>query len=130
MIKIKRKEKYKLWESFIFAFRGIGKTIKKERNLKIHLIATTLAIFLAIVLKISRIEWLILILTIATIISAEIINAAIEAICDLLRFKLDLTYLETYWIRNFAAGAVMVLAIGAIIIGLIIFGPKILNLLS
>lgn len=130
MIKIKRKKKYRLWESFIFAFRGIGKAIKKERNLKIHLVAAILAIFLAIVLKISRIEWLILVLTIAIIISAEIFNAAIESICDLLRFKLNLSYLETYWIRNFAAGAVLVLALASLMVGLIIFGGKIFSFWS
>lgn len=125
MIQIKRKKKYLLWESFIFAFRGIGRTIKKERNVKIHLFMGSLAVTLAFLLKISATEWIVLLLLIAAIISAEIMNAAVEAVCDLLRFKLDLAYLETYWIRNFAAGAVMILALAAVIIGVIIFGPKI-----
>jgi diacylglycerol kinase (ATP) len=129
MIQIKRKAKYKLWESFIFAFRGIGRAIKKERNVKIHLVAASLATLAGLLLKISVVEWIVLLLLIASIISAEIMNAAVEAVCDLLRFKLDLAYLETYWIRNFAAGAVMVLALAAVIIGVIIFGPKLLAIL-
>jgi len=122
---MKKKKKYKLIESITFAFRGIFKAIKKERNIKIHLGAATLATLLGLVLKISSIEWLILVLIISLVIAAEIFNTTLEAISDLLRFKLKLSYYETYWIRNFAAGAVMVLAIGAIIIGMIIFLPKI-----
>ncbi|GAG45282.1 unnamed protein product, partial [marine sediment metagenome] len=45
------------------------------------------------------------------VIAGEIFNSSIEAVCDLMRFKLKLSYYETYWIRNFAAGGVMVLAI-------------------
>lgn len=120
------KKHYSLPESIGFAFRGIGKAIKKERNLKIHLTATMLLIFFGIRLKISVLEWIILVFVCAQIIAFEILNSSIEAVCDLLRFKLNLTYLETYWVRNFAAGAVMVLAIAAVIIGALIFGPKLL----
>lgn len=124
--KMKKQKKYKLIESITFAFRGIFKAVKKERNIKIHLGAMVLAVIFGIVLKISRFEWLILILIISLVIAAEIFNTTLEAVCDLMRFKLKLSYYETYWIRNFAAGAVMVLAIGAIIIGMIIFLPKVL----
>ena len=120
-----KRKKYKILDSFVFAFKGIGKTIKRERNVKIHLTATSLAITLGFILKISRLEWLAIIIVISMVIAAEIMNSAIEAVCDLLRFKLKLDYYETYWMRNFAAGSVMVLAIGAAIIGLIIFLPKI-----
>lgn len=123
---MKIKKKYPLLESFRFAFRGIFKAIKKERNVKIHLGAMVLAVLLGIVLKISCFEWLIIVIAIVMVIAGEIFNSALEAVCDLLRFKLNLSYYETYWIRNFAAGAVMILAIGALIIGIIIFGPKIL----
>jgi diacylglycerol kinase len=126
MVEIKRKKKYKLWESIIFAFRGIGKAIKKERNLKIHLGAGFLAVLLGFLLKISVWEWLVMVMVIASVIAMEIFNAAVEAVCDLMRFKLNLTYYETYWVRNFSAGGVMVLAIAALIIGGIIFGPKLI----
>jgi len=121
----KKSKHFPFYKSLTFAFKGIVQTIKKERNLKIHLGAATLAILLGLGLKISSFEWLVLVITISIVISAEIMNSAIEAICNLLRFKLNLAYLETYWIRNFSAGAVLTLAIGAIIIGLIIFSPKI-----
>jgi diacylglycerol kinase len=123
--KVKKQKKYPLINSITFAFKGIFKAIKKERNIKIHLGAMVLAVILGIILKINSFEWLVLVLIISFIISAEIFNTTLEAICNLLRFKLKLSYYETYWIRNFAAGAVMILAIGAIIIGMIIFLPKI-----
>jgi undecaprenol kinase len=123
-----KRKKYPILKSFSFAFRGIFKAIKRERNIRIHLAAGFIAIILGLVLKISLFEWLVLILLIAVIISAEIMNSAIEAAADMLRFKLNLNYYETYWIRNFAAGSVMVLAVAAVIIGLLIFVPKLLNL--
>ena len=122
---MKRKEKYLLLTSIGFAFKGIFKAIKKERNLKIHLFMASLAVLMGIVLKISCFEWLIMVMVIAMVIAGEIFNSSVEAVCDLMRFKLKLSYYETYWIRNFAAGAVMVLAIGALVAGLIIFLPKI-----
>jgi len=124
---MKIKKKYCLLESFSFAFKGIFRAIKKERNLKIHLGAAILAIMLGIVLKITPVEWLVLVIVIVLVIAGEIFNSSIEAVCDLLRFKLNLSYYETYWIRNFAAGAVMVLAIGSLVVGIIIFAPKIIS---
>jgi len=120
-----KKQKYPFFASISFAFKGIFKAIKKERNLKIHLFMGSLAVLLGLVLKISCFEWLVIVIVIAMVITGEIFNSSLEAVCDLLRFKLNLSYYETYWIRNFSAGAVMVLAIGALIIGLIIFLPKI-----
>lgn len=122
---MKKQKRYPLYQSISFAFKGIFKAIKKERNLKIHLGAGSLAVLLGITLKISSLEWLVIIITIAIVIGGEIFNSSIEAVCDLIRFKLKLSYYETYWIRNFSAGAVMVLALGALIIGFIIFWPKI-----
>ena len=123
---MKKAKKHPLSKSFSFAFRGIYKAIQKERNIKIHLVAAVLTIILGIILKISTLEWLVLILTIGVVISAEVMNSSIEAVCNLLKAKLDLSYYETYWARNFSAGAVMVLAITSVVIGLIIFLPKIL----
>lgn len=121
----KTRNHYHLYESIGFAFRGIAKAIKKERNLKIHLVMASLAVGLGVCLKISSIEWLVLVLIISMVISVEIFNSSLEAFCDLMRSRLNLDYYETYWIRNFSAAAVLVLAIGAVIIGLIIFLPRI-----
>lgn len=122
-----RTKKYSLFQSLSFSFKGIIKAVGKERNLKIHLALASVAVFLGIMLKISKFEWLVLVLIIGLVIGLEIFNSALEAICDLLRFKLKLSYYETYWIRNFSAGAVMILALSALILGIIIFLPKLLG---
>lgn len=122
---INKGKKYKIFESIGFAFRGILKAFEKERNVKIHIGATVLVCILGIAYKISVFEWLVLVLTIMVVIAAEIINSSIEACANLVRDRLNLSYWETYWIRNFASGGVMVLALGALIIGAIIFFPKI-----
>jgi undecaprenol kinase len=123
-----KKRRYSLFESINFAIRGVVKAVKKERNLKIHLLASVLVSIVGILLKISTYEWLLVIILIISIISTEIMNSAVEAACNLIRDRLNLSYYETYWIRNFSAGAVIVLSAGAVIIGLIIFIPKIINL--
>ena len=112
-----------LSSSFGFAFSGIWFTIKKERNIKIHLLATILAILAGIYFKISRTEWLVLVLIISLVLAAEVFNSAIEGICNLLKEKLNLNYNQTTLIRNFSAGAVLILAIGSVILGIIIFLP-------
>ncbi len=108
---------------FRFAFSGIWFIVKKERNLKIHLLAAILVILAGIYFGISRLEWLVLVLVISLVLAAEIFNSVIEEICNLLKEKLNLDYNQTTLIRNFSAGAVLILAIGSVILGLIIFLP-------
>lgn len=101
--------------------------VKKERNMKIHLSAAFLVVVLGLLLGISRIEWLVITLIIFMVLAAEMVNSAIEEICDLLVKKLDLKYSETKWVRDMAAGAVLLLAIASVIIGMLVFLPKLLS---
>lgn len=123
------RKKHSLLSTFSFAFNGIWQMIKEERNIKIHLVFALLAIILGLILGISKNEWLVLILIIFMVLAAEIFNSAIEEICDLLKEKLNLDYQETTTIRNISAGAVLLLAICSIILGLIIFISRLLFLL-
>lgn len=110
-------------KSLACAFRGVLKVIKKERNIKIHLSFALLAIFLGIVLQIDSLSWVVILLTIGIVLSAEIANSAIEGICNLLREKLKLGYEETTFIRDASAGAVLILAIASVLIGFLVFFP-------
>jgi diacylglycerol kinase (ATP) len=121
----KRNKRPKLFASIRFAFYGIWKAVKKERNIKIHLGMMSLALILGAVLKISRIEWIILTILFGLVIGGEIFNSALEALSDLVRDRLNLDYYETYWVRNLAAGGVMIFALAALVAGLIIFLPRI-----
>ncbi len=111
--------------SFKFAFRGIFKAVCQERNLKIHLLAAFVVLILGFILHISNLEWLVLVITIGLVISLEIFNASLEELSNVIKKELKLDYGATTIPRDFAAGAVLVLAITSVVIGLIIFLPKI-----
>lgn len=117
----KKIKKSTLLSSFRFAFSGIWQVFKKERNLKIHFLAALMIIILGLLFGFSKAEWLVIILLIGVVFTAEILNSAVESICDLLKEKLKLEYQETTYIRNASAGAVLVMAIVAVLIGLLVF---------
>jgi diacylglycerol kinase len=112
--------------SFKFAFQGIYDLIRTEPNAQIHTVATIAAIIAGFALRISSIEWCLVIFAIASVLSAEAINTVIEKLTD----HLFPEYHETAkFVKDVAAGAVLFFAIAAFIVGLIIFLPKIIALL-
>ena len=113
--------------SFKYAFEGIITSIGTERNMKIHVTIGTLVIILGFLLKISQLEWFIIIMLIAAVISAELFNTAIEVVVDMITLEKNENAKRA---KDIAAGAVLTVAIGAAIIGLMIFVPKIIVLLK
>ena len=113
----------KLLKSFKYAFEGIFIGIKEEQNMKIHITIMILVIIFGIVLKISKIEWITCILLFGLVISMELINTAIENTVDLITKEKNE---QAKIAKDVAAGAVLVSAIVSVIIGLIIFVPKIM----
>ncbi len=109
-------------KSFAFALRGIKLILKTQHNFAVQLFIIILVIILGILLKISEIEWLFLILSSGMVIMAEAFNTAFE-------FDIDLTsptfhpYAKDT--KDVAAGAVLISVVVAVIIGLIIFLPKV-----
>lgn len=107
-------------QAFHHAFSGLGYVIRTQRNAWIHALATSLVFILAFWLRITILEWTILILTIGTVWTAEFINTALEAVVDLASpNKHPLAKVG----KDVGAGAVLVAAISSIIIGLLILGP-------
>ena len=100
----------------------------KERNVKIHLVITIFVLITSLLLKISRLEFIIILILIALVISAELFNTAIEEICDTITASLKLHYVDTTFPRDLAAGGVLVVASIAALVGLLIFIPKLLTL--
>lgn len=98
-----------------------------ERNFRIHLVATFIAIVLGLLLKVSPQEWLALILTIAFVLSLELLNSALESLSD--EVSSDYSPLIKR-AKDCAAGAVLIAALASLFIGGIIFLPKLLGLLS
>lgn len=108
--------------SFKYAFRGIFRTIKEEKNIKIHILAVIVVIIMGVIYKISTTEWIICLILFGLVISSEIINTSIERTVDLVsKEKSDLAEMA----KDAAAGAVLVNAIVAAIIAGIIWIPKI-----
>ncbi|MDJ1466502.1 diacylglycerol kinase family protein [Cytophagaceae bacterium DM2B3-1] len=112
----------KTFRSFRFAIRGIGFVIQYENNTRIHLLASLAAIIAGMLLKLNYIEWTIIITQIVLVWSAEAFNSAIEKIVDFISPDF---HPKAGAIKDIAAGAVLFIAIGAAITGLIIFGHKI-----
>ena len=121
LVEIRRKRK-RLRNSFKYAFAGIIEAWKTEQNLKIHFIIMILVIIAGFVFKIAIMEWLICLLLFALVISLELINTAIETTVDIAMPEINE---KAKYAKDIAAGAVLFSAIISVIVGLIIFLPKI-----
>ncbi|MEO7264921.1 MAG: diacylglycerol kinase family protein [Ferruginibacter sp.] len=117
----------RLIKSFSFAISGINHCFSKEPNFYIHILLATAALSLSILLEISRIEFIVVILCIAVVLAAEMINTAIEQICNRVTRERDT---EIKIIKDISAGAVLVTAIASLVCGLIIFVPKLYALVN
>lgn len=122
-----RQEYKKLINSFKYAIEGIISSFKTERNMKIHVLAMIVIIALGLFFKLNKVEWCFIIIAIASVISAELFNTAIETVVDMVSPERNP---KAKLAKDIAAGAVLVVAIGAAIIGFIIFGPQIINVFS
>lgn len=121
MVELRRKRK-KLRNSFKYAFQGIEEAWKTEQNLKIHFMIMALVIIAGFIFKISLMEWMVCLLLFAIVISLELINTAIETTVDIAMPEINE---KAKYAKDIAAGAVLFSAMISIIIGLIIFLPKI-----
>ena len=117
----------KLLRSFSFAVNGVKTCFASEANFKIHTVFAMLAIGFGFILNISHNEWLAVIGCIAFVTAMEMINTAIEKLCDVVKQDIHPSIKK---VKDIAAGAVMMAAIGSLIIGLIIFLPKIIVFLK
>ncbi|WP_217646440.1 diacylglycerol kinase family protein [Nitrosomonas sp. Nm34] len=106
--------------SFSYALSGIAVLLKSQHNAWIHLVATTLVISGGLFFQIDPIEWCLVILAILAVFVAEALNTAIEFLCDAVSPTPHPLIQKS---KDVAAGAVLISAIGAIVIGLIIFPP-------
>ena len=124
---LKKKGFHRLFKSITYAFDGLKYAFKYEQNILVHTLATILVIIAGIFFKISLTEWLVLALIIGLVIATELINTSIEATIDLV--TKDVHPLAKV-AKDTAAAAVLVFGLTAIVIGCIIFLPKILVLIG
>jgi len=108
--------------SMRFASRGVARMVASEANARIHATATLAVVAAGFALDVDRGEWLALSLAIAIVWSAEALNTAIEAVCDVAAPGRDPRIERA---KDIAAGAVLVAAAGAAVVGLLVFGPRV-----
>jgi len=113
------------FRSFKFAFSGILLILKNEHNSRIHLLAAIVAIISGLLLKISLIEWSLLIIVIGIVFLTELLNTALETLADIVDPEINENIRKT---KDYAAAAVLISAIMALCVGGLIFIPRILNL--
>ena len=108
------------------ALNGLKEVIKKEINFKIHLVIAFIVIVVGLLLGLSTVEWAIIVLTIGYVLFAEMVNTTIERMMDFIMPDFNPV---VGMIKDIAAGAVLLSALIAVIIGAIIFTPKIVQLI-
>lgn len=125
----RKKEKgiKKFLNSFTYPIKGLKYAYRNEQNLAVDVSIAIIVLVLGFVFKINPMEWALLSLTIGLVISCELINTAIEAIVDLVT--------EDYHplakvAKDTSAAAVFVFAIVSIIVGIIIFLPKLIAIIK
>jgi len=110
--------------SFKFAFNGIKLFFKEEHNSWIHLLLTMTAITFGVWLKISLLEWVLIVFCIGFVFVTEIINTAIENICNFISPEKHSIIKR---IKDLSAAAVLFSAVTSLIVGVLIFLPKLID---
>lgn len=119
------KDKKKRQIGFQYAFNGIWHVVKTEKNFRIHLFIFILVVIFGFGLRISAMQWCLVLGVSGMVLAAEMINTTIERLVDYL--KPEITP-QAKVIKDVAAGAVLMTAVTAVTIGMVIFFPKLIHL--
>ena len=124
-IKKERARDKRLVDSFNFAIEGLISALKNEKHMKVHILAAIIIVILAIIINASKVEILIISLSVSFVVITELVNTAVEAIVDLVSpERHPLAKLA----KDVAAGAVLVAAINALCVGYLLFYDKLLDI--
>lgn len=114
----------KFIKGFGYAFAGIGYALKTQLNFKIHCLAMVLVILLGWYFKLTAQEWLWIALSCGFVMASELFNTAIEVLVDFISPEI---HPKAKIIKDVSAAAVLIAALSAVVVGLIIFVPKIIG---
>lgn len=112
-------------DSLVNCLEGIGYTIENENNFKREIFLGIIAVILCFILKVSTIEWVIVLLLINFVLVCELINTALEKTVDLYTKEYNKT---AKIVKDVAGGSVLVMCLFSLVIGCIIFIPKIIDM--
>jgi diacylglycerol kinase (ATP) len=110
--------------SFLFAFRGVRRVLLTQPNARIHAAATVLVVVAGALLGVSRLDWALLVLAMGAVWSAEAFNTAVEALGDAVASE---PHPLVGPAKDAAAGAVLVAAVCAALVGGLVFVPRLLS---
>lgn len=113
--------------SFVYAGRGLRTMLVSQHNAWIHAAATLAVIALGIVCQVERVEWIVLILAVVSVWTAEALNTALEFLCDVASPDFHPLVEKA---KDVAAGAVLICALGATAVGILVFGPRLMLLVG
>ncbi len=108
------------WSSFRAAFAGLAFLLRTQAHARWHLLASTLTVTAGLALNVTRGEWLALLLAMALVWTAEVLNTAIEQTCDAVTREQNPQIGRA---KDLAAGAVLLASLFAVAVGLVVFVP-------
>jgi diacylglycerol kinase len=115
------------FNSILIALGGIREVLISQQNARIHLLASLIVILAGLLLKISRHDWIDLVLVIGLVWMAEIFNTAVEYLVN----RVNPEHSEqAKLIKDISAGAVLLSAFTSVLVGILIFGPRLLELIK
>ncbi len=103
------------------ALEGLAYALKSQRNLRIHLAAGVVAVTAAVAMEFSRVELILVILTVCLVVLGEMLNTALEFALNLLEARHHPVVRAA---KDLAAGGVLTAVAGSIVVGLLLFGPR------
>ncbi len=113
-------------ESFTYALAGLKYTWKTQRNFRVHVLSGSLVIILSYFFRITYIEFLFIISAVLFVLVMELLNTALEATVDLVTTEFHPLACIA---KNVGAGAVLLSAFYALMVGVLVFGKRIINVL-
>jgi len=124
--------KKKIWrhknikESFLGSLDGLISVIKIEKNAQIIFCIGIITFIFSLILRLSYCELTIVIMVIISVFTCEVFNTLVEYICDIIKPESD-PHIKA--LKDISSGAVLIVCLSAMLIGIIIFGPKIISIL-
>lgn len=117
----------KIYKSFGYAFSGLESAWRLDQNMRIHALVSILVIIASIFFKISRFEFIIMLVMIILVFTAEMLNTALEKTVDLITKNYDI---DAKLAKDVSSAMVLVSAVGSVVVGFIIFIPYILDFIG
>jgi diacylglycerol kinase len=107
-----------------YALQGVGFALRSQRNFRLHMLAAVGVLVAGGLVRLSRLEYTLLVVTVMVVILGELINTAVEFILNLMESR---GHPVVRAAKDIAAGGVLMAVLGSVIVGVLLFGPRLLG---